>query len=309
MTDKQQIALSIIIPSYNREEILPQTVELILKDKPSYCELLVIHQKPRVSEEFKQFLNRTEDRIRYITVDWASVTRACNLGVEKAKGEIILLLDDDVIPKPGLIAAHLRNFDDPKVGAVAGKILIPHPVKFPQHVGEIGDLGPKHETYVAEGRQQVKTGGGGNLCFRKAVFEKLGGFDTNYIKNAHRFESDFCFRLRRSKYVVIYDPEAEVKHLEFKSGGIRTWKNEANLSPSFYRNEMLFYLKNKPDGWMGRYLWLDFSQRVPSRNLKIFFWRTLAYFRGIIWGVWVYLTRYKLASSPKRFINNSSEPK
>jgi GT2 family glycosyltransferase len=301
MIDKQHIALSIIIPSYNREEILPQTVELILKDKPSYCELLVIHQKPRVSEEFRHFLIRTEDRMHYLPVDWASVTRACNLGVDKAKGEIILLLDDDVIPKPGLIAAHLRNFDDPQVGAVAGKILIPHPVKFPQHVGQIGDLGPKHETYVADRRQQVKTGGGGNLCFRKAVFEKLGGFDTNYIKNAHRFESDFCFRLRRSGYVIIYDPEAEVKHLEFKSGGIRTWRNEANLSPSFYRNEMLFYLKNRPDGWMGRYFWLDFSQRVPSRNLKIFFWRTLAYFRGMLWGLWVYLAKYKLGSSGKTF--------
>jgi GT2 family glycosyltransferase len=309
MADNQAIALSIIIPSYNREEILPQTVDLVLKDKPADCELILIHQKPQVSEGFKRFLDRIKNKIRYISIDWASVTKACNLGVEKAKGEIILMLDDDVIPNPSLIAAHLKNYHDPKIGAVAGKILIPHPVRFPDHVGRIGDLGPKHETYTAEKRQQVETGGGGNLSFRKVIFEKLGGFDTNYIKNAHRFESDFCFRLRRSGYVIIYDPEAEVKHLEFKSGGIRSWRGEANLSPSFYRNEILFYLKNRPNGWMGRYFWLDFSQRVPSRSLKIFFWRTLAYFCGILWGVWVYLTKYKLVSSPKRFTNNSSEPK
>ena len=299
MVSNKDIKVSIIIPTYNREEILPQTVGLILKENFPCCELILTHQRPRLSPEFREFLKRTENRIRYFTVDWASVPRACNFGAKKACGEIILMLDDDIIPHPSLVSAHLENYEDPRIGAVAGKILMPHRVKFPEHVGRIGGLGPKHETFVSSRRQYVETGRGANMSFRRSAFEKVGGFDTNFIGNAHRFESDFCFRLRKLAYLIVYDPEAVVKHLEFRSGGIRSWKKEASLSSSFYRNEMLFYLKNRPDGRMGRYLWLDFSQRVPSRRVRVFFWRSLAYLWGIPWGVWTYLTKYKFGSSAK----------
>jgi GT2 family glycosyltransferase len=299
MANNQDIKISIIIPTYNREEILPQTVDLILKSDLPNCELILIHQRPRSSGQFQKFLERTEDRIRYFAVDWTSVTRACNFGVKQAQGEIVLMLDDDIIPYSGLAPAHLKNYQSPRIGAVAGKILIPHPVKFPEHVGRIGGLGPRHETFVSSERQYVQTGGGGNMSFRRSVFDKVGGFDTNYIQNAHRFESDFCFRLRKLGYLIVYDPEAVIKHLEFKSGGIRSWKKEANLSSSFFRNEMLFYFKNRPDCRLGRYLWLNLSQVVPSRNLKIFFWRSWAFLYGILWGAWVYLTKYKFASFSK----------
>ncbi|MCK4404648.1 MAG: glycosyltransferase, partial [candidate division Zixibacteria bacterium] len=286
MVNNQDIRVSIIIPTYNREEILPQTVDLILEENFPDCEIILIHQRPRRSEQFQEFLKRVETRIRYLVVGWASVPRACNFGAKKACGEIILMLDDDIIPYPNLVPAHLKNYEDPEIGAVAGKILIPHPVKFPEHVGRIGGLGPKHETFISSKRQYVETGGGGNMSFRRSVFEKVGGFDTNFIQNAHRFESDFCYRLRKLGYLIMYDPEAVIQHLESKRGGIRSWKKEATFSSSFFRNEMLFYLKNKPDGWVGRYLWLDFSQRVPSRNLKIFFWRSWAFLCGILWGAW-----------------------
>jgi len=294
MLKNQDPRVSIIIPTYNREEILPQTVGKILQDRSADFELILIHQKPRPSPEFHQFLNRMEGRIHYFAVSWASVPRACNLGVGRARGEIVLMLDDDIIPHPNLIFTHLRNYDDPRVGAVAGKILVPHPVEFPQHVGRIGGLGPKHEAFLSSKRGYVETARGVNMSFRRSLFERVGGFDINYIKNAHRFESDFCFRIRKLGYLIVYDPGAVVQHLEYKSGGIRSWRKEPTLSPSFFRNEMLFYLKNRPDGWVGRYFWVDFSQRVPSRNLKIFLWRTWAFLSGILWGVGVYLAHYKL---------------
>lgn len=307
MVKNQNLKISIIIPTYNREEILGQTVDLILENNYPDCELIVIHQRPRPSAEFQSFLERREDKIRYLTVDWTSVPRACNLGVERARGEIILMLDDDIIPHSDLVSAHLKNYRDPKIGAVAGKILIPHPVKFPEHVGRIGGLGPKHESFVSSKKQYVETGGGGNMSFRRSVFEKVAGFDTNFIQNAHRFESDFCFRLRRQGYLVVYDPEAVVQHLEFKTGGIRSWGGSIRNSPAFFRNEMLFYLKNRPNGWLGRYLWLNYVQRVPSRSIKNFIIRNFAFPYGVLWGSWAYLSKYR--SKPKSDAVNEGKAK
>lgn len=295
MVSNQNIRLSIIIPTYNREEILPQTVDLILKENFPGCELILIHQKPRFSTKFGEFLKRIENRTDYLAVDWASVTKACNFGVEKAGGEIILMLDDDIIPGPRLISAHYSNYDDPKIGAVAGRILTRHHTKFPEHVGFIGRLGPKHESFVSAKRQFVETARGANMSFRRSIFDKLGGFDTSYVKNAHRFESDFCFRMRKMGYLIVYDPGAVVQHLEFDTGGIRAWG--VVDSPSFYRNEMLFYFKNRPNGWLGRYLWLNYTQRVPSKRIKNFIIRNFAFVFGVLWGMLVYLIRYRFSKT------------
>jgi GT2 family glycosyltransferase len=291
MVNNQDIKLSIIIPTYNREEILPQTIDLILKENFPHCELILIHQRPQISGQFQEFLKRTENRIRYFAVNWASVPRACNFGVNKAKGEIILMLDDDIIPGEDLISAHYRNYEDSKVGAVAGRISTPHRVRFPEHAGRIGELGPKHETFVSSRRQDVQTGKGANMSFRRPLFQKLGGFDTSYIKNAHRFESDLCFQIRKMGYRIVYDPKAAVEHLELNTGGIRAWG--VTDTPAFYRNEMLFYFKNRPNGWLGRYLWLNYIQRVPSRKVRNVLIRNLAFVLGVLWGSWVYLFRYR----------------
>ena len=299
MTEKNIIKVSILIPTFNREEILSQTVDLILEMNYPACELIIIHQKPRFSSEFQEFVERNKDRIRYLTVEWASVPRACNLGIENARGEIILMLDDDIIPDVNLVSAHLKNYSNPKIGAVAGRILSPHPAKFPEHVGQIGGLGPKHETFVSLQRQYVETGRGANMSFRRELFFKLGGFDVNYVKNAHRFESDFCFRLRKSGYLVVYDPEAVVQHLEIKTGGIKSGIGGVTNTPAFYRNEMLFYFKNQPNGWLGRYLWLNYIQRVPSRSIRNVVVRSLSFLFGVFWGIGVYLLRYKLHFNAK----------
>jgi glycosyltransferase involved in cell wall biosynthesis len=51
------------------------------------------------------------------------VLDAINLGLAKAKGQIIIFLDDDVIPFPSLIQAHVESYRLPNIGGVAGDLL------------------------------------------------------------------------------------------------------------------------------------------------------------------------------------------
>jgi GT2 family glycosyltransferase len=53
---------------------------------------------------------------------------------------------------------------------------------------------------------------GACLAIRKALFEKLGGFDAAFPVNYN--DADICLRARQAGYEVIYEPAAELRHLE-----------------------------------------------------------------------------------------------
>jgi len=74
--------------------------------------------------ETKRFLDSVASHIRYIHFEKPGVVAACNEGVRNASGEILLFIDDDIsIPDNKLLERHVRNYEDPLIGGVAGKIL------------------------------------------------------------------------------------------------------------------------------------------------------------------------------------------
>ena len=102
MTD---IILSIVIVTYKRHIPLCNTLHAIgpfIRNK--IIELLVIDQCP-VEELPNTFINIPN--LRYVVLDKPGMVRARNIGLELAKGDIVLFLDDDIVPSSDLIDAHM----------------------------------------------------------------------------------------------------------------------------------------------------------------------------------------------------------
>jgi GT2 family glycosyltransferase len=84
---------------------------------------------------------------------------------------------------------------------------------------------------------------GCNMSFRKDVAIKLGGFDKRFGGSAHLEETDFCVRLIKGGYRMVFDPTAELIHLKDAAGGCRT----PNWNRWFYwygHNHALLFFKN-----------------------------------------------------------------
>jgi GT2 family glycosyltransferase len=214
--------ISVAIPTFQRESILVATIESVLEQCPE--ELLVVDQTAEHEPAVEATLHRLEatGRIRRLRLKHPSITHAMNTALELARQPIVLFLDDDVVPTPGLIAAHSRAYCDDGVWAVAGQVL--QPGQGPEDVTatEGSDLCtslnfPFNSTHTA----WVKSAIGCNFSADRDNALRIGGFDENFLGSAYRFETDFCCRVWLAGGKVLFEPAASVRHLKFPSGGTR----------------------------------------------------------------------------------------
>jgi hypothetical protein len=102
-------SVSVIVATYNRRENLPMVVESLLAD-PATTELLIVVDGCRDgSLELLEDRALSEPRLKPLFIENRGLAGAQQVGVEHAAGEVVLLLDDDVIATPGLVTGHARR--------------------------------------------------------------------------------------------------------------------------------------------------------------------------------------------------------
>ncbi|MFB2967869.1 hormogonium polysaccharide biosynthesis glycosyltransferase HpsN [Aerosakkonema sp. BLCC-F183] len=261
--------ISVIIPTYGREEPLQDTLkDVINQDYPAF-EVLVVDQtkthKPEIQAYLEQLAN--EGKINWFRVDWASLPGARNYAVRRANGEIILFIDDDVQLPAGFLAAHARNYiagETPApqdiapqdIGAVAGRVFDRMKMAdagegfaieyLPPEASDPGIAWYYIDLVHTVKPQQVISARGCNMSFRREIFTKYGlHFDERFMGSAVREESDFCLRLRQTGYKIWYDPEAHLVHLGEETGGCHDISTRSlKYQLTFYHNHFLMGLKN-----------------------------------------------------------------
>ncbi|GHV93962.1 hypothetical protein AGMMS50293_02820 [Spirochaetia bacterium] len=259
--------ISIIVPTYNRNEMLRRTLANIIAFEHQYHELIVVDQTKEHDPATSRFLDAliTDGKIKYVFVDFPNLPNARNVGIKKASGDIVLFLDDDVEIGETFIPAHSSGFLEPDVGCVTGKVTIHNTNKRgnkvlgngvslkrflksvlffflrsrSSYVGRLGIL----SDFSGNKKLPADSCIGCNMSFRKEVFTACGPFDLNYSGSAVREDTDMSVRVRRGGYNIIYIPEAGLVHYMDNSGGTRTAKTETYWR-TIFKNQCYFYLKN-----------------------------------------------------------------
>jgi glycosyltransferase involved in cell wall biosynthesis len=105
------VRASVVVPTYNRPEVLEECVRALVAqapDTPAY-EVIVVDDGSRADLGARlESLAGAAVRVRYVRHDTnrgRSATR--NTGIDLAEGEIVLLVDDDVVVAPHYVSAHL----------------------------------------------------------------------------------------------------------------------------------------------------------------------------------------------------------
>lgn len=114
---------SLIIPTYNRGDVLLETLEMAVVQEYGTYEIIVVDQTKSIDSRLPSYLSPAGDRIRYIHLPEPNLPAARNAGIRAAKGDIILFVDDDVRIEPDYLAAHMRNYEDPTVGGAMGALV------------------------------------------------------------------------------------------------------------------------------------------------------------------------------------------
>ena len=251
--------ISVVIPTYNREQPLRETLADTMRQNYPNFEVLVIDQTRTHESETQVYLEElaTAGKIRWFRVDWASLPGARNYAVRRAVGEIILFLDDDVQLPDDFLTAHADNYlAKPDVGCVAGRVFDRMKLDFSGGDLSIDYLPPEAmdagiawyfiDLVHTVKPQQVLSARGCNMSFRSSVFAECGlTFDERFAGSAVREESDFCLRLRSTNMKIWYDPTACLVHLGEESGGCHDVSTRSiEYQITFYHNHFLMGLKN-----------------------------------------------------------------
>ena len=102
------LSLAVVIPTYRREQVLVETVKAVLALEQPADEVLVIDETEEHESGTLQFLKQAEasGRLRWRRHRRPGQVSKLNRGLLEARSDIVLFLDDDVVPGPELVAAH-----------------------------------------------------------------------------------------------------------------------------------------------------------------------------------------------------------
>lgn len=160
--------------------------------------------------------------------------RGVNRAAREARGRHILLLNSDAQLVPGTLEAALSTLESsPGIGAVGARIVLPD-----GKLQEGGSMIFSNGWCLGYGRGRAATDGefmfrrdvdycsGAFLLTRRALWDELGGFDERYVPCYYE-ETDYCVRLWKAGYRVVYEPDAVIVHYEFGSSSIQQGVSQA----------------------------------------------------------------------------------
>jgi len=241
-------AISVIIPTYNRENVLLNTIDSLLALQPAPAEILIIDQTKKHYSLTEQKLALLEkiNKIRWIHLPDPSIPHAMNIGLQLARHFIVLFLDDDIIPNKKLIGAHLKAHLNKKQNIVAGQVLQPGEKRFVNNLKAPFRFSSNRRQFISEVM-------GGNFSVKRQWAVEMGGFDENFVKAAYRFEAEFCDRIMASGEKIFFEPAASIRHLKTDAGGTRTYgQHLTTLSPGHSVGAYYYLLRSE---WKHHRIW------------------------------------------------------
>ncbi|PDH34607.1 MAG: hypothetical protein CNF02_04420 [OM182 bacterium MED-G28] len=221
---QDQPTISIILIFYNQAHLSLLCLQSLIKFADVPFELIIVDNGS--SDSTTDLLAVLDNCVVLSNVENLGFVKAVNQGAKHARGEYILLLNNDAVIHQQTLSSALSSIHEREsVGAVGGKIsLIDGSL---QEAGSIiwsdgsclgygrGD-DPMASDYMFE--RDVDYCSGAFLLFRRKHFEELDGFDLDYAP-AYYEESDFCIRLHKKGLRVVYNPTIKITHYEFASSG------------------------------------------------------------------------------------------
>jgi len=290
LNSKKSPFLSLIIPTYNRHDIIVDTVKKFLDQDYPRFEIVVVDQTPGASRNvLSEFFELKENRVRYVHIDEPGLPNARNVGIEAAEGDIVLFADDDAEPlDKNFIFQHARHYEDPGIVGVTGRVIDDRakPTHDPENILKLTRWGTSSCGFNGTVRTRIDTAYGCNMSFRTNDCIEAGLFDKRIVGSAEGEELEFSLRLRKTTgKSLIFEPEACLIHQRRTIGGCES-RSILKLQRHFWRfhNQAFIASRNKDQinpclFFLGRLLSI-INISFESKSVKPFYWLPWALFSG-----------------------------
>jgi glucosyl-dolichyl phosphate glucuronosyltransferase len=211
--------VSVVIPTYNRSELLRSAVNSVLRqDTRSSFEIVVVdnNSKDNTSAVVHSLMEDHPGKVRYVFESEQGNAHARNRGVKTAKSAIIAFVDDDVTVESNWLNSIMEVMESrSNLSFVGGRVLpewseTPPSWVTPDHWAPLAllDYGPNELPINTESPRGLLTA---NVAFRRSVFDEIGMFspDLQRVNNAigSMEDHEFLLRVCRGGKVGLYSPD------------------------------------------------------------------------------------------------------
>jgi GT2 family glycosyltransferase len=218
------VKASVILPTKDRGILIDQTIDSLLQLDFVSTEFEILLVDNCSNSENQQHLQKLQslhpNQIRYVREPKLGLSNARNCGIDHARGEILLFLDDDAVVPSYWLANMVRYFDqNTQVYALGSKVIAKFTTPAPDWIDQrLGmyisnfDRGDRPEKLFYNEYPR-----GTNMAFRRIAFQKCGKFLDCFGRKGKSLmsyeEIEICYRLEQIGCDVAYIPDAEVYHL------------------------------------------------------------------------------------------------
>ena len=225
---EQVLTLSVCIATV-RPETLGDAIRAIRAQTWTQWELLVVGQGDETTlREATLVASGGDSRVRFVYLGSRGLSRARNVAVAQARGQIVAFTDDDCEPDPLWLATLARCFSgDPTLGVVAGAVLAPPPSRpGPTLCPSWQPLYGRYDPVASGGRPPPTWNWiGANVAMRREVLARNGEFD-NLLGSGSLFpaaeDTDYKLRLEAAGVRMLVTPEAIVLHTHGRRYGLHS---------------------------------------------------------------------------------------
>lgn len=264
--------LSIIIPNYNGEALLKKNLPLVLRAVKEYKKgniEIIIPDDPSTDnskEVINDFISKiTQENITGKTISnsdkkSAGFSKNVNRGVGLATGDILILLNSDVVPHEDFLDALLPHFTDTNVFAVG---CMDESIEGGKKILRGRGVGKWEKGFLFHTRGNVNRdntlwAGGGSSAFSKKIWDKIGGLEELYSP-FYWEDIGLSYRALKAGFKIIFEKKSIVVH-EHEKGAINTEFDKSKIKKIAYRNQFIFVWLNITDNdlLLSHILWLPY---------------------------------------------------
>lgn len=213
--------VSFVVPSYNRAEVLCEVLSQLRPEKlPFACETLVVDNASSDDSVARVRRHFPEVSVHALSENLGTASR--NVGLAEARGQYVMMLDDDSYPLGDSLERGVERLQEDKarrLGAIAYRVRL------------------RDGSYEAAGISSSFVGCG--ALFRTADLKQAGGYPAGYLFYAEEY--DVAFELLRRGQRVANPQETEVLHLKSNLN-----RDTGRILRQLVRNNLLLWSKFLP---------------------------------------------------------------
>jgi GT2 family glycosyltransferase len=226
--------VSVVIPTYNRQRLVQDTIDSVLRQTFKDLELIVIDDGS--TDDTRRVLHdRYGTRIRYIYQENQGESAARNHGITLAEGEYVGFVDSDDLWHPDKLKSQVELLEaNPRIGLVSTQaywinyqgLRLRKP---PEGLGRQTDTISWAELVL----DNVIAGGGSSVLIRKECLERAGGFDQSI-----RFGEEWDLWIRIAHDDGIHQIPMPLVYYRLNPFGTRSWAPRATEAETLYQEHL-----------------------------------------------------------------------